>query len=119
MYSAIKHLHILTVLISINLFLLRGWWRVSAPERLNANWIRIAPHLNDTILLTAALLMLWIGSINPLNNPWLLGKIALLFVYIGLGSIALKRRNTLAFIAALACFAWIVVMAISKQVWPF
>ncbi len=118
MYAAFKHLHLLTVTLSLSLFLLRGIWRFSTPERLKARWIRILPHTNDTILLTAAIGMLFTGGLNPLDHPWLSGKILLLLAYIGLGSVALKRGNKPAFFAALACFGWIVLMAVTKQVLP-
>lgn len=118
MYFALKYLHALTVVVSLSLFLLRGWWRFTTPERLKARWIRIAPHSNDTVLLSAAIAMLVVGSLNPLENPWLLGKILLLLAYIGLGSVALKRGSKTAFVAALACFGWIVFMAVTKQVLP-
>ena len=118
MYLALKYLHALTVVASLSLFLLRGWWRFTTPERLNARWIKVAPHANDTVLLAAAITMAFIASLNPLDQPWLLGKILLLLAYIGLGSVALKRGNKPAFIAALACFGWIVFMAVTKQVLP-
>lgn len=117
MYTALKHLHALTVVISISLFLLRGWWRFTTPERLSARWIKIAPHSNDTVLLAAAIGMLFAGDLNPLDHPWLMGKIALLLAYIGLGSIALKRGSKPAFVAALSCFGGIVYLAVSKPVW--
>ena len=46
-----------------------------------------------------------------------------LLLYIGLGSIALKRGKTRAvrlsaFIAALAVFAYIVAVALTRQAWP-
>lgn len=118
MYSAFKHLHLLTVTLSLALFLLRSTWRFTTPEKLHARWIKILPHANDTVLLTAAIGMLFAGGLNPLDNPWLIGKILLLLAYIGLGSIALKRGNKTAFVAALACFGWIVFMAVSKQILP-
>ncbi len=118
MYAALKHLHVFTVVVSLSLFLLRGWWRFTAPERLNTRWIRITPHSNDTLLLAAAIGMLVVGEFNPLENPWLIGKITLLLAYISLGSIALKRSSKTAFIAALACFGWIVFIAVTKQILP-
>ncbi len=118
MYTALKHLHALTAVISISLFLLRGGWLFTTPERLSARWIKVAPHANDTVLLTTAIAMLVVGDLNVLENPWLIGKILLLLAYIGLGTIALKRGSKPAFIAALACFGWIVFMAVSKQVLP-
>lgn len=118
MYSILKYLHALTVVVSLSLFLLRGGWRFTNPERLHARWVKIAPHVNDATLLAAAIAMLIVGDLNPLDHPWLIGKILLLLAYIGLGSVALKRGSKPAFVAALACFGWIVFMAVSKQVIP-
>lgn len=115
MYLSIKYIHILTVIVSISLFLWRGALVFTA--RTPARWLKIAPHANDTLLLTAAITLLIIGGLNPLEHPWISGKIILLLAYIGLGSIALKRTNMTAFVAAIACFSAIVYMAISKQAW--
>ena len=123
-YSALKHVHIACVLLSGSLFLLRGTWMLIAPARLQARWVRIAPHIVDTLLLASAIgLVLWSGQ-YPFVQAWLGAKVLALLVYIGLGSIALKRGKTRkvrlhAFIAALAVFAYIGAVAISKQVFVF
>jgi uncharacterized membrane protein SirB2 len=91
--------------------------------RLNARWARIVPHINDTLLLTAAIAMLLVAGLNPLDQPWLLAKILGLLAYIGLGTLALKRGKTKpirvkALIAALGVFGYIIAVAITKQVIP-
>ncbi len=122
-YTTLKHLHALTVVTTLALFLLRGYWMLADSPRLQARWLKIAPHVNDTLLLAAAIAMLVVAELNPLNQPWLLAKIIGLFAYIGLGTVALKRGRTKAvrvkaLVAALGVFAYIVAVAVTKQVIP-
>jgi uncharacterized membrane protein SirB2 len=110
-YSQIKSVHVAAVLLSGALFLTRGllvtggWqrWAMSAP-------IRYASYGIDTVLLTAALMLVTILPGAMFANHWLTLKIALLVVYVALGSLALKRAGTprgraLCFVAALAVYA--------------
>jgi len=122
-YTALKHLHVLTVVVTLLLFLLRGFWMLTDSPRLHARWARIAPHVNDTLLLLAAIAMLVVGGLNPLQQPWIMAKIIGLLVYIGLGTVALKRGRSKAvrvqaLIAALGVFGYVVAVALTKQVIP-
>lgn len=122
-YTALKHLHALTVVITLGLFLLRGIWMLLDSPRLQARWTRIVPHTNDTVLLAAAIGLLVVGGLNPLDHPWVIAKIVGLLAYIGLGTVALKRGRSKAtrvkaLIAALAVFAYIIAVAVTKQVVP-
>jgi uncharacterized membrane protein SirB2 len=122
-YSALRTLHIATVHLTLILFLLRGFWMLVDSSLLNARWARIVPHINDTFLLVAAIAMLVVTGMNPLDQPWLLAKILGLLAYIGLGVVALKTGKTKAtrikaFIAALGMFGYIMAAAITKQVIP-
>jgi uncharacterized membrane protein SirB2 len=122
-YTGLKHLHALTVVVTLSLFLLRGFWMLMDSPRLQARWTRIVPHANDTILLGAAIGLLVVGGLNPLDHPWIIAKILGLLAYIGLGTIALKRGGTKAtrvkaLIAALGVFAYIIAVAVTKQVVP-
>lgn len=122
-YALLRGLHAVTVVITLLLFLLRGYWMMRESPRLRERWVRVAPHMNDSLLLLAAIAMLVVGSLNPLQQPWILAKIVGLLAYIGLGTIALKRGATRAvrikaFIAALGVFAYIVAVAVTKQVVP-
>jgi uncharacterized membrane protein SirB2 len=122
-YTALKHLHALTVVATLALFLLRGFWMLTDSPRLNARWLKIVPHINDTLLLAAAIAMLVVAALNPLEQPWILAKIIGLLAYIGLGTVALKRGRTKAIrvkalIAALGVFVYIIAVAVTKQVIP-
>lgn len=122
-YPLLRTLHIATVHLTLILFLLRGFWMLVESPRLHARWARIVPHVNDTLLLFAAISMLVVAGMNPLEQPWLLAKIVGLLAYIGLGTLALKRGKTKAIrikalIAALGMFGYIIAVAISKQVIP-
>jgi uncharacterized membrane protein SirB2 len=60
----------------------------------------------------------------PGQQPWLTAKLAALVGYIVLGSIALKRGRTkgqrqAAFVAALALFFYIGMVAVTKRPFPF
>ncbi|MDP2788233.1 MAG: SirB2 family protein [Pseudomonadota bacterium] len=122
-YPLLRSLHAATVSLTLVLFLLRGFWMLAESPRLNARWLRIVPHINDTLLLSAAIAMLVVASLNPLDQPWLLAKIVGLLTYIGLGTLALKHGKTkairiAALIAALGVFGYIAAVAITKQVIP-
>jgi uncharacterized membrane protein SirB2 len=123
LYTLLKHLHITTVYITLALFLLRGFWMLIDSPRLQARWVKIVPHANDTLLLAAAIALLATTWGNPLLHPWILAKIVGLLAYIGLGTVAIKRGRSKAtrikaFIAALGVFGYIVAVAVSKQVMP-
>jgi uncharacterized membrane protein SirB2 len=118
-YPAVKQVHMSAAALSIALFLLRGAWMMASPQRLARRWVRIVPHVVDTVLLVSALWLAWqIGF--AANANWLGAKIVALFVYIGLGTIALKRGRTretrvATFVAAVLTFAYIVSVAITKS----
>ena len=71
-------------------FLLRGFWMATGSPLLRARPTRILPHVNDTLLLLAALALLWGYGWNPFDQAWLTAKILALLVYIGLGALALR-----------------------------
>ncbi len=122
-YALLKSLHLATVAITLILFLLRGAWRLTDSPLLQKKWVKIVPHTNDAILLAAAIGMMIVAQLNPLEHGWLMAKILALLAYIVLGTIALKRGKTglqrnLAFIGALGVFGYMLAVAVSKQAWP-
>lgn len=101
-YAEIKWVHVAAVVASGSLFLLRGValqggsrWAMAAP-------LRYASYTIDTLLLTAAFMLLTILPGTVFANGWLAVKVALLVGYVGLGSYALKRGRTPG--RRLACF---------------
>lgn len=122
-YALLKLIHAGTVYITFGLFLVRGVWMLLDSPRLQDRWVRVVPHLNDTLLLTAAIAMLIVQWGNPLAHPWIIAKILGLLLYIFLGTMALKRgktkgQRTLYFVAALATIGYLIAVAVTKQVIP-
>jgi uncharacterized membrane protein SirB2 len=121
-FLALKHLHLAAVALSALGFVVRGTlvWRQSPwAER---TWIRRGAHSIDTVLLGAALGMLWVGQRNPFAEPWLAAKLALLLAYIVVGALALKRAPTLrlrrtCFVLAVVLLANIVTVALTRDPW--
>lgn len=116
LYPVIRWTHIGLVLTSGTLFAARGLGVL-----LGARWsmtpgVRRLSYTLDTALLSAALLLLYILDLNPFAVPWLSTKIALLLVYIVLGTFALKRARTgrmrlVFYVASLLCFAFMLTVA--------
>ncbi len=124
MYSAVLKIHLITVVLSLVGFLLRGVWMMIDSRLLQARLTRILPHIVDTALLTAGVYLAYSAAINPLEQHWLGAKIIALLVYIALGTVALKRGKTkavriVAWLLALAVFAYMLAVAHNRVVWPF
>lgn len=122
-YAVLKQIHLLAVLLSISLFMVRGVWMLLESPRLGQRWVRIVPHVVDTVLLLSAIGMLVLMRLNPLLLDWLTAKLVALLVYIGLGMVALRYGRSkpirmVAWLAAVATFAYIVAVAYTKQVLP-
>jgi len=120
-YLAIKHIHITFAALSGLLFLVRGIWMLVNSSMLHKKWVKIVPHLIDTILLASAVTMVVWSSQYPGAQNWLTAKVVALIAYIVLGTIALKRGKskavrTGAFIAALVVFLYIAKVALTRQV---
>lgn len=118
MYLALKHLHLTTVILSFTLFALRGVWMLIDSPRLQRRWVRITPHVIDTVLLASAIGLALILEQYPFVHDWLTAKVLGLIAYILLGSIALrygpnKLTRVVAWVAALAMFGYIVSVALT------
>ncbi len=124
MYETLKWLHVAAVVASGTGFLARAVLMLAGSAWLDARFVRVAPHVVDTVLLAAAVAMAAMARLSPLAHPWLAAKIAGLLAYIVLGAIALRYGRTLrARVAALAgavlVFAYIVGTALHRDpLWP-
>lgn len=123
-YLLLKHLHITCVVLSGLGFVLRGFWMLQESARLQTRWVRVLPHVIDTLLLFSALSMAYLSSQYPFAQDWLSAKLAGLLAYIFLGAVALKRGKTkeirrLALLGALLAFVYIVSVAMTRQVLPY
>ena len=123
-YFLVKQVHVLTVFLSATLFFLRGLWMLADSPRLQHSWVRITPHVVDTVLLGSAITLSLLLGQYPFETTWLTAKVVALTVYICLGMVALKRGKTkrvrtITWICALLVFAYIVAVARSHDPTPF
>ncbi|MCS3461624.1 SirB2 family protein [Aeromonas rivuli] len=122
-YPLLKHLHMTLAIVSILLFIYRWALAINESPRLQQRWLKIVPHLNDTLLLLAGIMLAVTLQMSPGSQPWLLAKLIALVVYIGLGVMALKRpdrkQKVIAGIAALLVFNYIIGVAVSKSPWAW
>jgi uncharacterized membrane protein SirB2 len=119
-YAAVRLLHMSCAALSVSLFAARGALQLHGTDWRQWRWLRIAPHLNDTVLLGAALTLAVSSGQYPLAQGWLTAKVAGLVVYVVLGSRALRptatrRQRALAFAGALASVAYIVAVAVTRS----
>ncbi|WP_455819520.1 SirB2 family protein [Pseudomonas cerasi] len=122
-YFPLKHFHLLTVAISVLMFVLRFYWFQTHSLMLQRRWVRIVPHLNDTLLLLSGGLLVAITHFYPFSpqGAWLTEKLFGVIIYIALGFIALGRRpraqkiRWIAFIVALIALVVIVKLATTKM----
>ena len=116
-YAQIKWVHIAAVLASGSLFLLRGLLLQAGQQRMAmAAPVRYLSYSIDTVLLTAALMLLTILPHALYANGWLTTKLVLLVVYVVLGTFALKRGRTprvrlACYLAALVVFGFMLTIA--------
>lgn len=119
-YPLLKAIHQAAVALSFAGFFARGAAALAGAAWVRSRPARTLPHIVDSVLLLSALAMAFGLQLSPLEAPWLLAKILGLLAYIGLGVVALRPSTplplrALAWLAALATFAWIVTVAITKQ----
>lgn len=122
-YLALKNLHVATVVVSYCLFVVRGAWMLADSPMLAKRWVRIVPHVNDTVLLVAGIWLTTIIQQYPGTSAWLTAKVAGLIVYIVVGTVALRRGPTkpiraAAWVAAQLVFFYIVAVALTHDANP-
>ena len=119
-FLVLKTLHVSAVALSAVGFVIRGvlvWRQSPLAER---PWLRWSAHGVDTVLLGAALGMLWVGQRNAFDEPWLATKLGLLLAYIVAGALALKRAPTLKarrvfYVIALLLLANLLAIALTRD----
>lgn len=115
-YPEIRLVHIWAVLASGGFFLLRGLALFAGARLPMIAPVRYLSYTIDTILLTAALMLMTIVQQYPFLDTWLTVKVLLLVVYILLGYFAFwrARARTIqigAWVLALMVYAFIFSVA--------
>ena len=124
LYLAVKTLHVGCAALSIAGFAARGALMLADSPLLQHRFVRIAPHVVDTVLLASALWLAWFLGQIPFVHAWITAKVIALLAYIALGTVALRRGRTrairaTAFVGALAAVAYIVAVALTRDAMPW
>jgi uncharacterized membrane protein SirB2 len=119
-YVLVKTLHVACVVLSLTGFAARGALMLAESPWLNARWVRVAPHIVDTVLLLSAAWLSWFLQQYPFAHGWLTAKIVGLLAYIGLGMVALrrgrsKRVRTVFLVLALVAAGYVVSVALTRD----
>ncbi|HET7314282.1 SirB2 family protein [Salinisphaera sp.] len=120
LYNGIKLVHMSCAGASVSLFTARGLW-VNVARRGLWRWLRIVPHVIDTLLLASGLTLAFLIHQYPFfNSDWLTAKVIGLIAYIALGTVVFRgpsdrRWRALAGVLALLVFAYIVGVAVTMR----
>ena len=120
MYMFVKHLHLTAVVLSLSLFTLRFVWALKGSQMLQKKWVKIVPHVIDTLLLASALTLCVIIVQYPFVDSWLTEKVIGVIGYIFMGFWTLKwAKNTVTrcagFIGAIVFVVFTAKIAVFKQ----
>lgn len=118
--GTVKLIHVFCALLSISGFIARGILMIKGSSLLTARWVKVSPHINDTVLLVTAIMLASQWGWSALQMPWILAKIIALLLYIAFGMIALKPGRSqsiriMSWLAAIVTFAYILSVAVTKN----
>lgn len=107
-----KHLHMTLAVISISLFTLRFIWLLANSPKLQAKWVKISPHIVDTLLLTFGVVMAVQYHINPVEQLWLAEKLLAVVAYMFTGYFTLKlaKNRFMQILGYLGAIGWIMLI---------
>lgn len=119
-WLTIKMAHITFALVSISLFMVRAIWSVFESPVLQKTWVKILPHIVDTLLLASAVYLAVASRQYPVQQHWLTAKLFALIAYILLGTMAIKRGKTplqrgIFALLAIAVFGYMLTVAFYRS----
>ena len=120
MFTLVKYVHVASVVLSLTGFFLRGILTFRGSPLMGTRWIRVLPHINDTVLLVAALSLAVMSDQYPFVAGWVTAKVLGVIAYIMLGSLALREgtprpMRMVCWLAAMVVFGWIASVALSRH----
>jgi len=118
-YVALLGAHMLLAILSPLLFSLRAWRSIRGlqPAR---GWLRVTPHVVDSLLLLAGIALALIIRQYPFRDAWLTAKLLALIAYIAAGHVAVRRARSVrgkltAWLSGLALVLYIFAVAITRS----
>ena len=89
-FILLKYLHVVFVATSFSLFFIRGIWLLRAYPEAQESWVKILPHIVDTVLLLSGIGLYMMLPAQVHAGNWLTVKLSLIGVYIGLGLLLMR-----------------------------
>lgn len=94
-YLILKSIHMMAAYLTVVLFSLRLLLDAVGRPNWRRSPLRWIPHANDTVLLVAAISLLFVTPWMPFVHGWLTAKIFLLVGYIVAGVFAMQETRSL------------------------
>lgn len=111
-YLILKSVHMTAAYLTVVLFALRLLLDAVGKPDWRKTPLRWIPHANDTVLLVAAISLLFVTPWMPFVHGWLTAKIFLLVGYIVAGVFAMKETRSLQVRLIASVLALVQIMAI-------
>lgn len=114
----IKLLHLSFILLSISSFVGRVILSETQPLLLKQTLFKVAPHIINGVLLLTGFILVFQGHWMSIEHNWITAKLIAVIVYIALGILVMRQRGMLrwlAFTGAMLCFAYIGMVAVTKN----
>lgn len=111
-YLVLKSVHMTAAYLTVVLFSLRLLLDAVGKPDWRKTPLRWIPHANDTVLLVAAISLLFVTPWMPFVHGWLTAKILLLVGYIVAGAFAMKETRGLQIRLIATVLALVQIMAI-------
>lgn len=120
MYTLVKHLHLTAIGLSVVLFLFRFILLSLQSPVLQKKWLKILPHIVDTVLLVSAATLCMLIQQYPLVDAWVTEKLFALIMYVFMVTLSLKLARTkfmriIGLAGAISWLAFAGMVAVSKQ----
>jgi uncharacterized membrane protein SirB2 len=124
MYLTLKMLHMTFAILSITGFIFRAALKLQGSALLQKKFLKIAPHIVDTVLLLSAIGLSLAIQQYPFVDSWLTAKLVGLIVYIFLGVYTLKIAKTqsmrvIGLVLAILVFTYIATVARAHNAFLF
>ncbi|MEP1445078.1 MAG: SirB2 family protein [Paraglaciecola sp.] len=120
MYEIVKHTHLTAIALSVLLLLLRFALNAVQSPMAQKKWLKIVPHIVDTILLITIVTLCILLKQYPFADAWVTEKLLALVMYIFMVTLALKlgRNGFMRGVGLVGALCWIAyagMVAVSKQ----
>jgi len=113
--------HVALAYLTVAGFVIRGVWALTDSPLREEKWVRISPHVIDTLLLVLGVALATRLDIRPFSG-WLGAKLVGLLVYVGFGVMTMRASShslrLVGFVGALLAAVYIFTVAFSRSPWP-